>query len=332
MKIRVIGAGWYGCSLSRALIADGHDVVIHEIADRLFAGASGANPARLHLGFHYPRSSATRKLSQTHYKRFMSEYGFLTRGIRCNVYAVARDESLVDFGNYIDTLEKEVEFIRIERPEEFGLANVEGAVLTGERVCLVNKARSFFEKALGNHIRLNSHPGEIASKEWDWNIDCTFCALDGENVDRYEPCVVYILKKKDGVSDESITIMDGPFPSVYAFGVEWKGLATLTSAKYTPIDRCATRKEAEVAIAGFGEVEARTRLDQSTSLTQRFYPKFLERYDVLEHRLAIRAMPKSGADSRIFGVKVNGNVIRIMAGKIDALFAAADEVRKIINA
>ena len=84
MKIRVLGAGFYGCHIALALMRDGHHVAVHEIAGRIFAGASGAIPARLHVGCHYPRSRMTRAACQEHNAAFMSEYGFLTRNVPVN--------------------------------------------------------------------------------------------------------------------------------------------------------------------------------------------------------------------------------------------------------
>ncbi len=104
MRIRVLGGGWYGCHIASHLMVAGHQVELHEIRDKLFGGASGANPARLHLGFHYPRSHQTRALSQSNYREFMDVYGNLTRGVGVNIYAIADRDSLVDFDNYIQTL------------------------------------------------------------------------------------------------------------------------------------------------------------------------------------------------------------------------------------
>src|SRR5690242_2891606 len=60
MKIRVLGGGIYGSHIVLALRDAGHAVELHESASRLFSGASGNQPARLHQGAHYPRSKLTR--------------------------------------------------------------------------------------------------------------------------------------------------------------------------------------------------------------------------------------------------------------------------------
>jgi glycine/D-amino acid oxidase-like deaminating enzyme len=185
MKIRILGAGFYGCHIGLALRRAGHNVVIHEIKSHIFAGASGAIPARLHIGCHYPRSRLTRAACLDHREAFMTEYGALTRAVPINLYAIAADHSLIDFDQYVQTLRNEIEFLTVSDPAEFGLRNVEGAIQVGERHIVTDRARAHFEKELGNVVKCNTAPGEVDSAEYDWTIDCTFCANDSAGVDRW---------------------------------------------------------------------------------------------------------------------------------------------------
>lgn len=320
MKIRIWGGGWYGCHIALTLLDCGHDVHVHEIAPRLFNGASGANPARLHIGWHYPRSLETRRLSQLNYHRFMKTYGHLTRGIPVNIYAVAKGDSLVDFGNYIKVLGDEVPFVPIERPSELGLQNVEGAVLTGERHILVNKARDFFTENLDGRVVFNTEPGVLDDPAWDLTIDCTFCSMGREGVDRYEPCVTYLMK---GDYDKAVTIMDGPFPSIYPHYEP--GIVSLTSAKYTPLARCKTSEEARAVLEDASHDMLLSRFEECRASMAKFYPRAME-YELTGWCTAVRAMPLSGADSRIYGIVKGDRSIKVRAGKIDAIFSVADEI------
>ena len=161
MRIRCLGLGMYGAHISTALLADGHDVFCHEIAASVFASASGAIPARLHMGQHYSRSKLTRQACQEHQAEFMSVYGDFTHGVGINIYAIAEYDSLVDIGTYKQVLRGEIEFITIDRPAEFGLRNVEGAILTGERHILVDKLRDHFTKLLDGHIEFGESAEHI---------------------------------------------------------------------------------------------------------------------------------------------------------------------------
>ena len=212
MKIRLLGSGAYGCHLASALLRDGHTVEVHEIADCVFAGATGNIPARLHAGQHYPRSGLTRSACREHYREFMAVYGDFTHGVACNVYAVAEHDSLMDFSTYRKILRDEIEYVTVERPRELGLEHVEGAILTGERHVLADKLASHFAEALAGYIEFSREPGIVDDPTWDLNIDCTSCANDGLNVDRYEACLTLLL---EGPTDRAVTIMDGPYPNHY---------------------------------------------------------------------------------------------------------------------
>jgi hypothetical protein len=328
MRIRVLGAGWYGAHLSLALIEDGHEVEVHEIADRIFAGASGAIPARAHLGFHYPRSRVTRAACLEHNVEFLDRYGFLTRGVPVNIYAVAKDHSMIDYPQYVRTLEHEVQFIEIREPGEFGLQNVEGAILTGERHILSNMARPYFAQALGNRIKLLTEPGLVDNPHWDFTIDCTFCANDSAGVDRYEPCLVVML---EGPTDTCVTIMDGQFPSLYVWD-EHQGLSSLSSALWTPFSKtCKTWAEAQALLKGLTYTEIRDRAEQMLDQMAHFYPAVKDRYRIADCLTSTRAMPLSGADTRLVDViKVGARALRVRAGKIDAVHAAERRVKELI--
>ena len=328
MKIRVLGGGWYGCHVATALLAAGHDVELHEIADRLFAGASGANPARLHLGFHYPRSRLTRAACQEHHAGFMARYGRLTRAVPVNLYAVAARDSMVDFGTYCQVLRGEVEFVTVE-PAEFGLTDVEGAVLTGERHIVVDDARTWFETALAGRVRLATPPGDLDDPLWDWTIDCTFCANGAAGVDRYEPCLTVLL---EGPADRAVTVMDGPFPSIYPWD-EAHGLSSLTSASLTPWSKtCRSWAEAKALLDGLTAADVAKRAHDMLRQAAGFWPAAADLYRIADHRLAIRAMPKSGADARLVDVARAGlRTVRIRAGKIDAILHAGELVAEAIG-
>lgn len=328
MKIRVLGAGFYGCHIALALIRDGHEVEIHEICDRIFAGASGSIPARLHEGFHYPRARMTRAACQEHREAFMAHYGNLTRGVPINIYAIAQDQSLVDYAQYIRTLAGEVQFVQISAPEEFGLANVEGAVLTGERHIVTDLARTYFETSLEGHVIYGMAIDDIEDRRWDCTIDCTFGARSDAGVDRYEPCLVLRLH---GPTDRAITIMDGPFPSLYPWNEE-KGISSLSSARWTPFSKsCRSWAEANALIQDLSGQDIIEQSEAMMSQMAEYYPRFRDLYKLDRPMISIRAMPLSGADQRLVDVaRVSDRVLRVRAGKIDAVIHAERAIRAMI--
>lgn len=324
MKIRILGGGWYGCHLAVSLIRDGHDVVLFEKSNKLFSGASGANPARLHLGFHYPRSSVTRQFSQTHYGKFMDVYSEFTRAVPVNIYATACDGSLVDFGTYSQIMSSEVPCLIVEDPADYGLRNVEGAMLTGERHIIIRKVREFFEEQLRDSVSYNCE-GDV-DDAYDFSIDCTFCSNTSDNVHRYEPCVTAIVR---GRCDKAVTIMDGPFPSIYPWD-EDNGLLSMTSAKYTPLARCSSYEEARSILDKCTADEAGARVVEMFKQLGYYYPEVWE-CSLVDAKLSIRAMPNSTSDARFVDiVKTSDNSISVRAGKIDAVVYAEKLVKEVI--
>lgn len=331
MRIRVLGAGFYGSHIAAALLEAGHDVEVWEAADHIFAGASGGIPARLHLGApHYPRSALTRAACIEHRADFMERYGFLTRGVATNIYAIAAHDSLVDFGTYLTVLRGSCEFITIFDPSEYGLANVEGAVLTGERHILTREAREHFEKVLAGRILFRAKPDlSDDPTRWDWTIDCTFAALGAEGVDRYEPCVTVLL---EGPTYQAVTIMDGAFPSLYPWDEYWH-LSSLTSASLTPISKtCRSYGEARAILDQQTTEDLEIRGGLMLDQMEAFWPTVKSLFRISEFKLSIRAMPRSGSDARLVDVlRVGENTLRVRAGKIDAILHAERIVREAIG-
>lgn len=330
MKCRVLGGGFYGCHVALSLINAGMDVELHEIKDRLFGGASGNIPARLHLGApHYCRSHATRKACIEHNAEFMERYGFLTQNVPINIYAVAKDHSLVDFEAYREVLAADGhEFLTAHDPAELGLQNVEGAVMVGERHIVCDKAQAYFATALHDHIRYLTGPGDTNADDYDFSIDATFCAHDSINIDRFEPCLVVLLK---GPTDKAVTIVDGGFPSLYPWDERF-GLSSLSSARWTPFSKtCKTYQEAQAVLNALSYDDIAEQAACMIDSMRQFYPA-IDNYKVHDYRTSIRAMPLSGSDTRLCDViKTGPKTIRVRAGKIDAVIQAERLIKDLMQ-
>lgn len=334
MRIHIKGGGWYGCHLALAL-RDEHEVLLTERSHRLFNGASGSNPARLHIGPHYPRSHKTRQACREHAPMFMAKYGHLTRYVPHNIYAIAERDSLLDYGTYLDILKPELALLEIPNPTERGLCNVEGAIQISERHIVIDKAREWFTEQLAGIVMYGGpDPGAFLEHEpFDLVIDCTFCAGDSMvgYVERFEPCITVLL---EGPCDTAVTVMDGPFPSLYPWD-ESRHLLSLTSAKYTPLARCATHTDARDVLDAVTDLELGKRVVDMRYQIAHYYPDAGD-YDVIGVLRGIRAMPASAADARLVEV-VESNKgglpveLGIRAGKIDAIFEAERQVRARIE-
>lgn len=327
MRIKILGGGWYGCHLALALHQTQHEVELHERAGALFSGASGGNPARLHLGFHYPRSNITRAACQETHRPFMRKYGFLTRTIPTNIYAIAQDSSSIDFGTYLKILRGELEFVKLEQPADLGLKNLEGAVLTGERHIVIDEVRNYFTAALGGRVIFNAPPAqdELDDPDFDWTIDCTFCARVPVRVERYEPCVTGLL---EGPTDRALTVMDGPFPSLYPWNEEQQ-LSSLTSAHWTPIAKVDSYGAARKILDNTTTEEIWHRIEEMRTDLRHYWPASWDLYKPVGFKLTIRALQQSSAAARLVDIESSSpRTLHVRAGKIDAVFLAEQMVRE----
>ncbi|ANS04733.1 hypothetical protein [uncultured Mediterranean phage] len=322
MKIKVIGGGWYGCSIGLYLRELGHETTIYEKGEHLFCGASSNNQSRLHLGFHYPRCAKTREASIQGHKLFMDTFPKLSTPVPCNIYAIA-DTSLIDYQSYLSVLrESGSPFFEVD-PASYNLINLEGAVQCPERLIHQDAARTFFEEALRDNVVLNT-PAQRHDQS-EWTIDCTFGAFGSEGIDVYEPCIMHLY---DGPDHMAITVMDGPFASIYPW---YTGGISLTAVNYTPIQRVETYENAVEVLDILTDDDIQQNRECMESVIKGYVPFFNDMWKWKGYVTSIRGVPPSRADSRQCIVRNEGRFIQVQPGKIDAIFSAARRVREIID-
>ncbi len=74
MKIAVIGGGVYGCTIAVDLARTGEHVELFEARTDLLEGTTWRTPARLHSGYHYPRSEQTAITARDTAAQFAERY------------------------------------------------------------------------------------------------------------------------------------------------------------------------------------------------------------------------------------------------------------------
>ena len=73
-RISIIGGGFFGMYIAEYCALLGHDVVMYEKEDSCMTHASYNNQARVHNGYHYPRSILTALRSRVSFPRFVEEF------------------------------------------------------------------------------------------------------------------------------------------------------------------------------------------------------------------------------------------------------------------
>src|SRR5262245_4941938 len=93
--VAVIGGGFYGCAIAAHLRRRLPRVVLFEKEADLLQRASLRNQARVHNGYHYPRSLLTALRSHVNFARFVRDYRDCIDDRFDKYYAVARHLSKV---------------------------------------------------------------------------------------------------------------------------------------------------------------------------------------------------------------------------------------------
>ena len=91
----ILGGGFYGCSIAAYLKPRMQSVLVVEQEDELFRHASYANQARIHNGYHYPRSLHTAYRSRVNFQSFVRDYPECVVSDFTKLYCIARSQSKV---------------------------------------------------------------------------------------------------------------------------------------------------------------------------------------------------------------------------------------------
>src|SRR5580700_3951287 len=96
----IIGGGFFGCCLALSMMDRYPRMLILERESGLLTRASFVNQARVHNGYHYPRSLVTALRSAFNYQRFVADFEDCLDRTFLQVYAVARGASKVSAYQY----------------------------------------------------------------------------------------------------------------------------------------------------------------------------------------------------------------------------------------
>ena len=145
----IIGAGLYGLYSALHCARKGQRVVVLEMDETPFSRATYINQARVHMGYHYPRSLATAQKSAGYFKRFVEDYSFCIHSRFQQVYATSRHFSWTDAKEFVKFCRDAgipCEALPVER--YFKEGSCDGAFLTEEYTYDAHILRDFFLEEL----------------------------------------------------------------------------------------------------------------------------------------------------------------------------------------
>ncbi len=265
----VIGGGIFGCYAALYLAGQGRRVALLEKESRLFQKASLVNQARLHGGYHYPRSIATAALSDEHKERFTAEHRPFVHFSFEQYYAIDRFGSFTDaeqFERFCRHLQIRCE--RVTAHPLFNFNRLESLYQTEEYSFDPVLLREYYTRQVERHpgisvlkpVRLFAATSDGSS--WLIELQTQNSKLiheaSGQNSKLQTPLVINAtysasnaVNQLFGVSqldltheiseiafitsrqfkNMGLTVMDGPFGSVMPYGLS--GLLSLSSVAYT---------------------------------------------------------------------------------------------------
>ena len=255
----VIGGGFYGCCLALFLRSLSENVLLIEKEDQMMGRASKYNQARVHTGFHYPRSFTTAIKSLILHKKFIKNFKSAIFDEFKMIYAISKERSKISSkrfwkmfneigapikkaslntkklfnSNYIeDVFECYEAAFNNEILKELLVKRIEKSNID---VLLETEVKSIKKGLLPNVLCSN---GSSFSGEYIFNVtysganqllSASDLSLPKLKTEIAEIALVDVPSELDG---KAITVMDGPFFSLMPFPSMNK--YSLSHVRYTP--------------------------------------------------------------------------------------------------
>jgi hypothetical protein len=258
----IIGAGLYGLYAAKRCSDRGEKVLVLEYDDAPFQRATYINQARVHMGYHYPRSLTTAVKSAGYFRRFVEDFGFCIHDSFDQVYATSDKFSWTNAGQFMEFCRAagiRCDEVAVSRYFKPGMCD--GAFMTEEYTYDAGLLRGYYEEQIKDRknvvISYGARIDKIIKKSTVfevWMQDGTFAeapfvlnatyasvnqvieklvGVDKEYFPiKYELCEIILCEPSDTLRGTGITVMDGPFFSIMPFGKT--GLHSLTAVTFTP--------------------------------------------------------------------------------------------------
>jgi hypothetical protein len=254
----IIGAGIFGLYAAKKSIEKGETVLVLEYDNTPFQRASWINQARVHNGYHYPRSYSTAVKSSYYFDRFVNDYGFAILQDFTKIYATSSKFSYTtakQFSKFCDASHIPCEQIRTGKYFKSGMCDgvFETKEYTFDANIICNHMLNELSESSNFTIVYGSRINTINQLENNWEVtsnkttyktkfmvNATYASLNqildkaGLNMFdmKYELCEIILCKVSGNIKNTGITVMDGPFFSLMPFGKT--GYHSLTAVGNTP--------------------------------------------------------------------------------------------------
>lgn len=358
----VVGGGIFGLYSAYLLSSKGANVAILDKEKTVFNRASKNNQARIHRGYHYPRSLETAKKVSAYYDRFCDEFNFSLISPFKTYYAISKDNSITSLDEYINFCDELNLPLKEIDSSLFFKKNKVLATFEVEEACFdFKKIREFFlnefeqskkidifyssfistQTILGSNYKLTLNNGEklitpIVINATYSNVNEINKLFNFSLYDvKYELCELILCLISSNLSRSGLTVVDGPFFSLMPFN--GGDLHSLSSVRLTPIDtsqkrpqdikRHATLKKYETRSSSLNWLNIKSLVENylDDNIKIKYKHSFLEIKPIL--------ISSEIDDARPTIVTVHSKnpfFISILSGKISTIYDLDDVLRGII--
>lgn len=258
----VLGAGFFGLRIAQHLRECGLSrVLVLEAENDAMLRASYVNQARVHNGYHYPRSILTAFRSRISSSRFISEYESAIKNDFDHVYAVARTLSKTNahqFEEFCRRIGAPIKESPKEISEQFSAGLIEKSWLAQEfafdstilkaevfaRIKQLGGVQILFGRQALNITKSASKTTVEVDSGESFTSSIVIASLYAGTNDlhsrsglellpiQYEAAEMALVRVPDEWANRAITVMDGPFFSMMPFPPE--ALHSFSHVRYTP--------------------------------------------------------------------------------------------------
>lgn len=258
----IIGAGLYGLYAADYCARKDQHVLVLEYDSAPFQRATYINQARVHMGYHYPRSLTTAVKSAGYFRRFHKDFGFCIHDRFDQIYATSEAFSWTSAGQFQEFCQAAgIKCLETSSERYFKPGMCDGAFLTEEYTYDAKILQKYYEDRLsvsrnvdmlfdtklsaiqkdGGVFRVSLDDGNAFEAPFVLNasyasVNQVIDKTEGIEKDffriKYELCEIILCQPSEPLKDTGITVMDGPFFSIMPFGKT--GLHSLTSVTFTP--------------------------------------------------------------------------------------------------
>jgi 2-polyprenyl-6-methoxyphenol hydroxylase-like FAD-dependent oxidoreductase len=338
----IIGAGIFGLYAALMSAKKGYTVRVLEKANAPFQKASHRNQARIHRGYHYPRSLATALGTLEYVERFITDFDFAVDRNLEQIYAIAQQFSYTDPGEYEKFCRHAgIPLEPISTDTYFNTSTIAAAYRTAEYTFDATRMYAFLSTELEKYpnvtIECNTTVVSVEreatqhrcvlstgkSLETSFVINATYAGLnDVIQTFGYEPIKIKyefaelaLCRVSERISHVGLTVMDGPFFSLMPFGMT--GLHTLSSVTYTPHITRNTPEDMDAYVPT-------TRFNEMYQLAQKYLsPDITLTYDSSLYATKTILTKTEVDDARPTLLHTHATepyFVSIMSGKINTIF------------